>query len=58
MAVRKVCGGGFFKFKGEEYRAGKGLIGEAVGIRRREEDGEFAVFFGTYRLGLLKECTH
>lgn len=56
VAVRKVCKGGFFKFKGEEYRAGKGLIGEPVGICQNEVDGEFIVYFGTYRLGLLREC--
>lgn len=55
MAVRKVCKGGFFKFKGETYRAGMGLVGEAVGVRREEIDGELAVYFGTYRLGNLQE---
>lgn len=56
VAVRKVCEGGFFRFKGNRYRAGKGLIGEPIGITRRETDGEYIVHFGTYELGLLREC--
>lgn len=53
--LRHVCPSGFITFKGTRYCVGKGLHGEYVAIDRREQDGEFAILFGTYYLGLLRE---
>jgi hypothetical protein len=40
-----VQDGGFFSFRGRQFRVGKGLRGQPVAIRPLPAPGEYAVFF-------------
>lgn len=58
-AVKKVSlNSGMFRFKGQRYRAGKGLGGEYVAIKETDKLDQYAIFFMDRfikRFG-LKEC--
>jgi transposase InsO family protein len=43
--VRKVKDKGSVSFKGKEFRVGKGFRGDYVGIKHKNTDGEYEVFF-------------
>lgn len=49
--VRRVRDGGCIKFKGQQLRVGKALVGQDVAVRPRpDQDGTFDVYFSHHRL--------
>ena len=43
--VRKVQDKGLISFKGKEFKVGNGFKGDCVGIKHKNRDGEYEVFF-------------
>jgi hypothetical protein len=52
-SVRKVQDGGFVSFRGRDWRIGKALVGEPVGIRPTGDDDVFDVFYACQRVAQL-----
>lgn len=51
--VRKVCDDGYIHFQGRHWRVGKPFRGERLALRPTRQDGELAVYFGTWRIACL-----
>ncbi len=51
--LRKVAETGLLSFRGQQYRAGRGLGGESVEIR--EEESGWSLFYSNHRIGPLRQ---
>lgn len=58
MTVRRVQAGGKLHFEGQEYRVGKGLRGQAVGLKAGELDGVWAVYFCQHQIARIDQRKH
>jgi transposase InsO family protein len=45
FTVRKVMDKGIISFKGKEFKIGRGFIGEYVGVRPTNKDGDYEVYY-------------
>lgn len=43
--IRKVMDKGLISFKGMEYKIGRGFVGDYVGVRQTNNDGDYEVFY-------------
>lgn len=55
--VRVVHDQGRISWRGEHWRIGKAFIGEHVAIRARAEDGQYDVYWNTYRIARINMAT-
>lgn len=53
FAVRKIGREGRLVFGGQEYRIGRAFAGKCVGVRSTDEDGQWAVYYRTFRIGII-----
>jgi transposase InsO family protein len=55
FAVRTATAEGRLEFQGRAYRVGKAFGRRRLGVRPTEVDGEWAVYYRTFRVGTLDE---
>jgi len=55
FTVRKVTDEGRIVFHGREYRVGKAFARRLVGLRSTGQDGEWAVYYRTFRIGTVRQ---
>lgn len=56
--VRRVDVTGHLSFQGKEYRVGKGLRGELVGLKPTEQDVVWDVYFCQHVIGRINQSEH
>jgi transposase InsO family protein len=53
--LRQVTAEGRLVFRGREHRVGKAFARRAVGLRNTGQDGQWAVYYRTFRIGAIEE---
>ncbi|MCD9027537.1 hypothetical protein LDO26_17930, partial [Luteimonas sp. BDR2-5] len=55
--VRKVYEHGRISWRGGNWRIGKAFVGEHVAVRPAGEDGQYDVYWSTYRIARIDSTT-